>query len=256
MPRGKILRDTSMGSGLITVTGQQYPFALENVWKSDVPPATGMSVEVEFDAAGEILELRSIPDSQIAKEQAELALASARDKGGKLAAAAVARFGLPTLAAVGVLFLGWFSFSALSIQTPLGRLDYTFWQLLGLLNSSSPLERVLQGAQGTTNSGIYGLLAVGALLGPFMPYVWKGRRAALGGCLPLCFMVIVGWLLRNSVSSLTNVGGSGEFLQEMAQRASQELMRAISLGVGTYIAIAASIYLAVTAIKKALVHQA
>lgn len=69
-------------------------------------------------------------------------------------------------------------------------------------------------------------------------------------------MVIVGWLLRNSVSSLTNVGGSGEFLQEMAQRASQELMRAISLGVGTYIAIAASIYLAVTAIKKALVHQA
>jgi hypothetical protein len=139
MPRGKILRDTSMRSGLITVTGQQYPFAPENVWKSDVPPpATGMSVDVEFDAAGEIVGLRSIPDSQIAKEQAELALASARDKSGKLVAAAVARFDLPTLAAVDVLFLGWFSFSALSIQTPLGRLDYTFWQLLGVAELGQP----------------------------------------------------------------------------------------------------------------------
>jgi hypothetical protein len=97
-----------------------------------------MSVDVEFDAAGEIVGLRSIPDSQIAKEQAELALASARDKGGKLVAAAVARFDLPTLAAVDVLFLGWFNFSALSIQTPLGRLDYTFWQLLGVAELGQP----------------------------------------------------------------------------------------------------------------------
>ncbi len=47
--RGRILRDPISGPGLLMVDGQQYPFSLEGVWKSEVPPASGMVVDVNFD---------------------------------------------------------------------------------------------------------------------------------------------------------------------------------------------------------------
>ena len=43
--RGKILRDANAGPGLLMVEGQQYPFSLEGVWKSEVPPRPGLPVE-------------------------------------------------------------------------------------------------------------------------------------------------------------------------------------------------------------------
>ena len=36
--RGRILRDTSTGDGLVYVDGKQYPFGLGNIWKSEIPP--------------------------------------------------------------------------------------------------------------------------------------------------------------------------------------------------------------------------
>jgi hypothetical protein len=36
--RGRVLRDPSVGAGLLMVEGQQYPFALEGVWKSEAAP--------------------------------------------------------------------------------------------------------------------------------------------------------------------------------------------------------------------------
>jgi hypothetical protein len=255
MPRGTILRDTSLGSGLIAIAGQQYPFSLEGVWKSDVPPAAGMRVDVELDEGGNVAGVATVPESQIVREQAELALASARANGGRLAAGALARFGVHNLAAAGILLLGWFMLAAISIQTPLGRLDYTFWQVLGFVNASNPLEVLMQGGRGTGSAGIYGFLALVALAGPFWSYFWKDRRAALGGLLPLLFMLAVGYLLRQSVSSLAGESGAGGALQEMAEQAGQEMMKAISLGSGSYVAIVASLYFAAVAIRRTLLRN-
>ena len=36
--RGKVLRDTTLGPGLLIVEGQQYRFTLQGVWKSAAPP--------------------------------------------------------------------------------------------------------------------------------------------------------------------------------------------------------------------------
>ncbi len=186
MVRGTILRDTSAGSGLIVAAGQQYPFTLEGIWKSEVPPAIGMSVDVELSGDGDVVGISSISDSQIAREQAELALAAARERTGKLGAGAVARFGLWTLIATVILLLGWFLLSAVAIQTPLGKLDFTFWQVLGLLNSSSPLEAALQGSRGAGSTGLYGFMAIVAFAGPFVSYFWSDRRASLAGFCRYC----------------------------------------------------------------------
>jgi hypothetical protein len=108
------------------VEGQQYPFTLEGVWKSEAPPATGMVVEVEFDSNSRIVAVHAVNESQIAKEQAEVALNAAKEKGAALASGMVAKFGAPSLVAGGLLIVGWFFLSTVSIKSPLGSLGLHF----------------------------------------------------------------------------------------------------------------------------------
>jgi len=58
--RGKVLRDTSKGSGLLIVEGQQYPFSLTDLWKSPQPPKIGMIVEAEFNRDGQLVAIRTL----------------------------------------------------------------------------------------------------------------------------------------------------------------------------------------------------
>src|SRR5689334_5538055 len=132
--RGKVLRDTNASPGLLMVEGQQYPFSLEGLWKSEVAPKPGMVVDVDLDDLGRITGIHAVAESQLAKEQAEVALAAAKEKGAALASSMVARFGLPALVGAGLLIIGWFFLSTVSLNTPLGSLDFTFWQVLGFLN--------------------------------------------------------------------------------------------------------------------------
>ena len=148
--RGKVLRDPHSGACLLIAEGQQHQFSLEGIWKSEVAPKPGLAVDVEFDANGQILAINAIPESHLAKERAEQALAVAREKGGALATSMVAKFGLPKLVAAGCLVAGWFVLTAVSVQLgPLGKLEFTFWQVLGFLNASNPLEALDSRAHGS-----------------------------------------------------------------------------------------------------------
>src|SRR4051794_23407791 len=113
--RGKVLRDPYAGPGLLMVEGQQYPFVLEGVWKSEIPAKVGLPVDVEFDAGGTVRSITAISESQVAKEQAEAALSAAKEKGAAVASNLVARFGLPALIAEAVLIVAWFFLTAVSV---------------------------------------------------------------------------------------------------------------------------------------------
>jgi hypothetical protein len=250
--RGKILRDASAGPGLVSVDDQHYQFSLEGVWRSEVPPTAGMAVEVDFAADASIVAIAQVPDAQIAKEQAEAVVKAARQKGGALASAAIAKFGLPLLIATGLMIIGWFFLSAVSVQSPLGKIDFTFWQLLGFLNSSNAFESVMEGRNGA-GAGFYGLLAFVALAGPYVCYFWKDKRASLTGALPLVFMVVAWIMLRSSINSM---GGdvSGP-LGDVARQAREEAMKAVSLGVGSYLSGVVSLYLVGVGVKKFLLAR-
>ena len=251
--RGKVLRDTSAGPGLIAIDGQHHQFSLEGVWRSDAPPVPGMAVQVEFAQDGSITAITAVSDSQIAKEQAEAVVQAAREKGKVLASSAVAKFGLPTLIATGLLIIGWFFLSALSIQSLLGKMDFTFWQLLGYLNSSSAFDSVMQGRSGPS-AGFYGFLAIIALVGPFISYFWKDKRASLGGLLPLLFMLMVGIMLRGSINS--SLGGDvGGPLGDMTRQMREEAMKAVSIGLGVYVSGLVSLYFAGVGVKKFLLAR-
>lgn len=252
--RGKILRDATAGPGLLSVDGQHYQFSRHGVWRSAVPPTVGMAVDVEFAADTSILGIKQVSESQIAKEQAEVVTKAARQKGGVLVSAAVARFGLPLLIATGLMIIGWTFLGAVSVQTLFGKLSFTLWQVLGFLNADSPWESVMSG-RGGPSAGFYGFLALIALAGPFLPYFWKDKRAALAGVLPLAFMIAVGIMLRSNMHS--SIGGTldGQ-LGEMQRQAQQEMMSAVSLGFGTYLSLLVSLYLTAVAAKQFLVARA
>jgi hypothetical protein len=255
--RGKVLRDPNAGPGLLMVEGQQYLFALEGVWKSEAPPKPGLVVDVEFDQDRQIVAITTVPESQLAKEQAEAAMAVAKEKGAALASGLVAKFGLPTLVAEGLLILGWFFLAAVSLDgSMIGKMQFTFWQVLGFLNSSNMLEALGAGRNGPS-AGMYGFLAIACLAGPFLCFFWKDKRAHLGAALPLAFMVIVAFMVRSSVhSALGGDSNAQGMFAEMQQKAQEEAMKAISLGLGAYLSVLASLYFAGIGAKKFLVGQA
>ncbi len=247
--RGKIMRDPTMGPGLVMVQGQQYSFALEGVWRSETLPRPGLVVNVELDAGGRVSTITAVPEAQLAREQAEAALALAKERGGALASGLLARFGAPRLIAAALLVLGWFFLSTVTVNAAfLGNLKFTFWQVLGFLNVSNPMD-LLAGGRNGPSSGIYGFAAILCLAGPFLAHFWKDARAHLGGALPLLFMLIVALLVRSSIANaMSNNGGS--------ERAYKEMSDALSIGAGLYLSALASLYLAATGLKGFLVTRA
>jgi hypothetical protein len=252
--RGKVLRDTDSGLGLVTVDGQHFQFGLEGVWPGESPPVPGMAVQVDFAPDASITSMTPVLDSQIAKEQAEAMVGMAKEKGKVIASAAIAKVGLPIPIATGLLMIGWFFLSAISVQTLLGKVDLTFWQLLGFLNSGSGFEAVMEG-RGGGSAGFYGFLALITLAGPFLPFVWKDKRAVAGGLLPLVFMIMAATMLRSSLNNALGADVSGP-LGDLARQAREETMRAISIGFGSYLSGLVSFYFAGVAGKKFLLARA
>ena len=253
--RGKVLRDPNAGPGLLIVEGQQYPFALEGVWKSEVAPKPGLVVDVDFDANGQIGSITAVPDSVLAKEQADIALRAAKEKGGQIFRQIVAKVGMPNLVAGLVLLISWFWLNAVVVQIPFGgKFEITFWQILGLLNASNILE--VLGSASRSSAGMYGFFALVCLAGPFVQYFWKDKRAALGGLLPLVFMVIVGIIVRNNISNAMGPIPTGGMYADMQRQAQEEMSKAISYGMGLYLSVLAGLYFAGIGLKTYLAGKA
>jgi hypothetical protein len=252
--RGKILRDPTAGAGtgLVMINGQQHAFVLDGVWRSDAPPVVGATVDAALGPDNTVTSMTLVPEGQLAKEQAEAALAQAKVKGAALAGGLVAKFGMPTLVALGVLMVGWFFLTAVSYNAGfLGKMDFTFWRVLGFINASNPMEgmRNLSGEGGS--SGLYGILGVLALVGPLAGYFWKDRRAALGGVLPLLFMVIVGLVVRSVLGNMGGGFGSPRDVDEIRA----QVMKGMSIGAGAYLSAAAAAYLAFVGAKNYLASR-
>ena len=246
--RGKVLQATA-DHGVITINGQQYSFS-SATWQSSTPASAGMSAEAEFGSDGTISRVTPVPEGQIAKEQAEAVMQAAREKGGAIASAAVARFGIALLAATGLLVIAWFFLSTVSVQTPFSKISFTFWQVLGFVNSSNAWDAVMSGGS-APSTGIYGFLALAALAGPYVRFFWKDKRASLAGLLPLLFVLFVAVMVRSSLNSA--LGGSADGpLAEVQRQAQQAIMSAVSVGLGGYLSLLVSAYLGWVAVQQFL----
>jgi hypothetical protein len=252
--RGRVLRDTNVGPGLVTVDGKQYSFNLEDMWVSEVPPRPGVVVDVTFSDQGLPVSLQVVPENQIAREQAHQALSGARTQGTALASTLKARFGVPLLFAAACLFVGWFFLGCVSIGGV--RLGLTFWQLLAYVGNAQALMGSFESAQ-APGPGIYGLLAFAALAGPFVRFFWQDWRAAFGGFLPLLLMLLVSFEVQSGIEhALDVIVGTGPQSGPARAHAMSTFLSQFSLGVGAYVSLAACVYFAGIAARQLLVNRA
>ncbi len=270
--RGRILRDTSAGDGLVFVDGKQYLFRLEGMWKSEFAPKVNMLVDVDFDDGGKVTALRTAPVEAVAAEQTAQALNAAKATTRTIAedvrsdalpalAQHAQAIGYPTLVALAALLLGWFYFSAMSMDVGVGgRIAVTFYQALKLLN-----VRGIQDLVGGGSAGVYGLicfLCCGAVL---LPWLWRDRRASYAMLAPLVFMVFAGLLIRhkfsvqmsdfqNAASQLGPVGDprARQFAAQFATSVVTQVRNSISLDFGAWLSLAAGLYLAWRGTRRAL----
>lgn len=263
--RGKVVRDTSVGTGLLVAGGKQYPFELEGMWQSETAPRVNMVVDVELDEAGQVLTVVVIPETQLAREQAEVAMQVAREKSARLGKEAIARFGVGTVCGMAALVLGWFMFNVVTVNISAGHSEgMTLWTILGALNSPSNFMNALSG--NGSGTGVYGFLAMVCLVGPLLPFFVKHRLASLGGLLPLLFMVLVCFKIYSGINdSLTQANSAAAFFggAQAAQYASammsqmaKEALRALSVGLGGYLAFGAALFFAVRSVIKFLSSRA
>ena len=261
MTRGKIMRDTNAGPGIVYVDGVQKTFTLETHWKSSSPPKVGAVVEVTLDSAGNPVALELVQEADLAKEQAQKALQFASENGKQYAAVVLAKVGAPTLIAMALLAVGWIFLATLSIRVSSAySSSMTFYDVLKLANAGGNLDALGSMSYGST--GIYGFLMWTALLAPLATHFHPNKFATLGYCAPLAFMLFVGLSLYFSIrgrvaeaQQLTQgMFGSqmGKMMESMASEMFTATLKAFSLGLGLYLSAAVAVYLAFVGVKKYL----
>lgn len=264
MIRGRVLRDTNAGPGVVSINGEQKEFTLEGHWFSDVPPKVGGMVDVELDTKGLVTKVINVNDSTLAKEQAERALGIAKKKGTEAFGILLSRVGASTLGAIAVLAVAWLFLSAINVQIAGDhKASITFYDILKLLNSGRSLDAI-QAVQ-FAGAGFYGFLMFVALLAPLAAHFHGNKYLTLTYCAPLFYMlaVILGVYLnvRSQVSQarglVAGLGGAqgAAFADQMLSEMMTMAMKAISFGVGFYIAVALTLYLAAAGVKKFLVSN-
>jgi hypothetical protein len=263
--RGKILRDTNAGDGIIHINNEQKPFTLEKNWRSSTPPKVGGIVEVELNESGNIVSLQAVDDAAIAKEQAQKALELASAQGKAWFGVLLTKVGIPTLVSIVVLACAWLLLSTVNVQISAGQKEsVTFYQILKVVNTSAGLDGI--GGLRYASAGVYGFFLFIALLAPLFSHFHANKFLKLGYFAPLAFMLIIGasvyMSIRDGVEQARGLAGSfgGSQGAAMAESMMSEMMsmtmRAISLGMGFYLALAIAGYLALVGVKKYLVSTA
>ena len=254
--RGRVLRDTNAGPGLLTVDGKQYSFTLEDMWQSELPPRMGMIVEVQFNGDGAPEKVSMMPEGQVAREQAAAHLAEAQKRSGEIASNMVARFGVSVLVAEGLLLLGWFFLPFLSVKAMYLSRSVTLWQVLSYVGTGNPLVS-LGGNAGISSSGgsLYELLGVVCVFGPLLPYLWKDRRAVFGDLLPLAFLLLMTAVTLSALHEAIP-SGTDPMSRDMASMALDNILKSLSFGIGAYLSAAVAVYLAFKGVKTYLVTKA
>jgi hypothetical protein len=252
--RGRVLRVPGDTPGLLMVEGQQFRFAIEGLWKSHVSPAPGLEVDVDLDGNSQLVAVAAATDSQLNRDQNEPGNAKAIRRTIQSFARIMAKCGVMKLAAIVVLIAAWSLLTNVSMQIPLvGRIDLTFWQVLGLLNKRNAMQGTYLRGE-SYSVGYYGWLAAVALTGPFLNRVWKDKRALLGGLAPFLFTLIV-WILARSMMQNASAGSFSNTHTDLGEAVQSEVMKIVSLGVGAYLSALAGLYLGVVSTKQFLSMQ-
>jgi hypothetical protein len=236
--RGRVLREPYAGPGLVMVEGRQYPL-VQDQWRSEVRARPGLAVNVDFDPNGNLRSITAVPESMDGEQEnvrgGGLGIGTLAQEDANLGVELLVQFSAAML-----LLVSWCSLTAVSIHLPFsGSVELTFWQVLGYLNAGG-LGQISEMAA-TPDAGVMGFAAILMLAGPLIHFFSADRRAALGGVLPLGFILWIAYLVNSSLRGIA---------AEQATRVPRESFSDVSIGFGTYVFVSLAIYMAVLSAKQ------
>jgi hypothetical protein len=260
--RGNIIKVPDANPGLLFVNGQQKPFTSMNVvWKSPVPMAVNMVVEVEFDGVGNIAALTAVDTQHLSGQPMgqppgiqQQGTQQAGGTSGQAFDNIAARFGgKVALGAIAALLLAWFALPAVSVSVVIVSKGFTFWEISGF-DFNNPLA-IMGGASSIGFWGLLGLIAVFApVVGPFL----KNPKAKFLNLLPFAF--IAGTCLRiwwdvSSLAAEATTPARNSIFGGPAESPLKGMMDAFSVSFGAYILVLAAVVLAAFAFKSRAQHS-
>jgi hypothetical protein len=149
------------------------------------------------------------------------------------------------------VFVGWFPCDALSTTVGALRLHFHFFDLAAVIARPS---RLLTGInRGDVLTLPFGVLCLAAIAAPLAPRYVRHRLARFGPCVPLCLMLACGVILYvvTSGDTFTAAPGAGSianaltrFGNTVAGHASAIAARHITIGLGVWLSLPATVYLA------------
>lgn len=282
--RGRVLKDTAHGDGIISIDGQQHHFTLEQHWRSDVAPLANTVVDCEFDDQNVLQSVKRVSDEQIAKEKAAQLSNDAMAVGKAIGGRILSEAGTPAVVAFLAFLIGGLAISSLTIKIDMGApniaIHFSFYKLLCLANivsdsigSHGISVNLFAGDKSTFQCSAtegYSLLFFIAALLPLLPHFYKAKKEAwLAYAAPAAFLVYVcgnvyyhvqGYIstaIEEQDKMRARMGAYG-----MMPEANKEidtireaLAKMYSIDFGLYIVIAAALVLALIGIKKYLIES-
>ena len=209
--------------------------------------------------------------SELAKEQANLILNETKKRVFEGYEQITKLVGKPVLIAIVALILGWFVFNLFSVTIPASiipstKIELSFWQSIGLVNNLTNLQSLILTGFQNAPKGFYGFLGIVALTGPFLFIFWKNPLAHLANLAPLIFMLLISAIAYMGYTDLMNAnqeavsklggGFGGEMMKSMTAGMFDNVMKMITIGIGAYLSVAASLYLGFIGFSKFLVASA
>ncbi|WP_348946308.1 hypothetical protein ABHF33_07160 [Chitinibacter sp. FCG-7] len=229
MQRGKIIQyNNQSGEGVISVDGKQHDFTIKQ-WHSDVAPNVNRLVDVGL-LNGVVSHICIVPDDVLVREKAAeltgkfgamLSQSNADSANNGLVANLLAAIGKPALIAIAVYFISTLFLPA--IET-MGR-GAALWDALTYLGSG------------------WKFMLFVAWFSPAIPFFIPNKNAVWSLALPLFVILGVTWSVYSRFS-----GYNVPFFDLIS--------RYMGLGLGYYLALASSAFLALCAFKKWAVQSA
>ena len=158
---------------------------------------------------------------------------------------------LPFWVCLAVVFVGWFPCDTLSTTVGVLRLHFHFFDLAAVI--ARPSRLVTGVNRGDVLTLPFGVLCLAALAAPLAPRYLRHRLARFGPYVPLCLMLACGVILYivTSGDMFTAAPGAGSianaltrFGNTVAAHASAIAARHITIGLGVWMSLPATVYLA------------
>lgn len=234
--RGRVLRDTNVGPGLMTVGGKQYSFTLEDMWVSEVPPRPGIVVDVTFSGEGAPTSVKAVPDNQLAKEQAQQALAGARRHSAALTSGLRSRFGVAAILAEALLLIAFFVLPNMRVGNGFTSRLLNGWDAIGLDPATTA----------TNNHGLLSLLAIALfapIAVPFLHKAWSRWLYAAPFCFAVVALISVYYEIQNTGKAARQAVGDIFGAGAAAGQSANPMAGMFSPAVGAFLVLICSIFL-------------